>query len=69
MSILGNSETVACKGVCSHAVGDDVCRGCGRTVEQVRDWNSYSREQKIDIIKAHKENLNSAPESRPRRRP
>lgn len=38
-----------CIGICSHATGDLVCRGCGRTLEEVRDWNSYTSERKIKI--------------------
>lgn len=35
-----------CIGVCSTALGDDVCRGCKRFSHEVIDWNSYSDEQK-----------------------
>ncbi|MGJ8686799.1 MAG: DUF1289 domain-containing protein [Spongiibacteraceae bacterium] len=35
-----------CIGVCSTALGDDVCRGCKRFSHEVIDWNSYSEEQK-----------------------
>jgi predicted Fe-S protein YdhL (DUF1289 family) len=39
-----------CRGVCSAtSQGDAICRGCGRTAEEVRDWNTYSDEQKIAI--------------------
>lgn len=37
-----------CVGVCSTTTGDEVCRGCGRTVFEIREWMSYS-----DTIKAH----------------
>lgn len=49
MSILSRPET-PCRGVCSHCVGDEVCRGCGRTVEEVRDWNTYTQEQKREAM-------------------
>lgn len=39
-----------CVGRCSHCVGDYICRGCGRTVEQVRDWNTYSDEEKLRVM-------------------
>ncbi|MBX9704765.1 MAG: DUF1289 domain-containing protein, partial [Gammaproteobacteria bacterium] len=29
-----------CVGICSTVYGDDVCRGCKRTSEEVIDWNS-----------------------------
>lgn len=39
-----------CVGRCSHNVGDYVCKGCGRTVEEVRDWNTYPDDLKRAII-------------------
>lgn len=39
-----------CIGVCSTTLGDDVCRGCGRTFEQIRDWAGYSPEQRQTIM-------------------
>lgn len=38
-----------CIGRCSHNVGDYVCKGCGRTVEEVRDWNTLSPAEKIAV--------------------
>ncbi|WP_255558150.1 DUF1289 domain-containing protein [Zhongshania aquimaris] len=35
-----------CTGVCSTALGDDVCRGCKRYSHEVIDWNSYTDQQK-----------------------
>ena len=41
-----------CIGVCSAtALGDDVCRGCKRTFNEVVEWNTYTDEQKIKINK------------------
>lgn len=40
-----------CIGKCSCTLGDDVCRGCGRTAEQVRDWNGYTEEQKAEVLR------------------
>lgn len=41
-----------CKGICSTTnVGDNVCRGCGRTAEEVRVWNGLSKTEKIEINK------------------
>ncbi len=37
-----------CVAVCSTTF-DDVCRGCGRTVIEVANWITYTREQK-DVI-------------------
>lgn len=39
-----------CIGICSSTnVGDDICIGCGRTAQEVIDWNTYPDEQKIQI--------------------
>ncbi len=43
-------RTHPCVGRCSHNVGDDLCRGCGRTVDEVRDWNTYSPETKAALM-------------------
>lgn len=39
-----------CVGRCSHNVGGDICKGCGRTVAEVRDWNTYSNDEKRAIM-------------------
>jgi predicted Fe-S protein YdhL (DUF1289 family) len=51
MSVLrpNKPDSSPCRGICSHNVGGDVCTGCGRTVAEVRDWNLYSSEQKIEV--------------------
>lgn len=38
-----------CIGRCTLTTGDTVCRGCGRTEEEFRDWNSYTDERKIEV--------------------
>jgi predicted Fe-S protein YdhL (DUF1289 family) len=40
-----------CIGICTAtALGDAICRGCGRTFEQVRDWNQYSEDRKKEVV-------------------
>lgn len=39
-----------CIGVCSITLGDDICRGCGRTLEQIRDWGAYTNDQRREIM-------------------
>lgn len=50
MNILSDVVSLAqnpCTGVCSTTYGaDEQCVGCGRTLEEIRDWNSYSDLQK-----------------------
>lgn len=40
-----------CVGRCSTSFGGDICRGCGRTVEEIRDWNRYTEEKKREVLK------------------
>lgn len=28
----------------------DVCLGCGRTLEEIRSWTSYTREQREQVL-------------------
>lgn len=52
MKINGERDLVdsPCVGICSAtSMGDAVCIGCGRTSEEVIEWNSYTDAQKIAI--------------------
>lgn len=52
MKISGQRDLTdsPCIGICSAtALGDEICRGCGRTFQEVIDWNTYSDDQKIAI--------------------
>jgi predicted Fe-S protein YdhL (DUF1289 family) len=40
-----------CVGICSTGIGDSVCRGCKRFAHEVIDWNAYSNEQKLMILR------------------
>ena len=59
MNIAGDNSVTdsPCVGVCSAtALGDAVCRGCGRTFQEVIEWNTYGDQQKIEInrrLQAH----------------
>lgn len=44
-----------CVGVCSTGLGDDVCRGCGRTLEEIRDWAAMSDDERAEIMQRLKE--------------
>lgn len=35
-----------CVGVCSTVYGDDVCRGCKRTLGQITDWNKADEDKR-----------------------
>jgi len=40
-----------CIGVCSTGLGDDVCRGCGRTLDEIRDWSRMSDADRDEIMR------------------
>lgn len=39
-----------CIGICSTALGDEVCRGCKRFAQEVIDWNGYSNDERLAIL-------------------
>ena len=39
-----------CQARCTTPLGDPVCRGCGRTFEEVTNWVTYTYEQKIKVV-------------------
>ena len=50
MSILAfhdRSEATPCRGSCTQSVGDYVCTTCGRTIEETRDWNAMSKDERL----------------------
>lgn len=51
MNISGHKQPwgTPCIGVCSTTIGDLVCRGCGRTVEEIRDWVSLERLERVSV--------------------
>lgn len=47
MKKIGRRSPGTCVNVCNGWMRNDgICTGCGRNMEQVRDWNSYSAERK-----------------------
>ena len=38
-----------CIAICSTSQGDDVCKGCGRTFDEVQHWVSMTPVQKRDV--------------------
>lgn len=52
MKVSGEKDLTdsPCIGICSSTnLGDEICIGCGRTAQEVIDWNSYSDDEKIAI--------------------
>ena len=40
-----------CVQVCRIDVESKVCRGCGRTIDEIREWMSYTEEERMAIMK------------------
>ena len=47
---MSSEITTPCIGVCSTIYGDDICRGCHRSFNEIIEWNSLSPEKKIKIL-------------------
>lgn len=52
-----------CIAQCTTALGDNVCRGCGRTFEEVTYWNLYSDQQRQVIMQRLATQRQSTPQS------
>lgn len=40
-----NRPSSPCIAICTTAQGDDVCKGCGRTFQEVTDWLAMTEAQ------------------------
>lgn len=38
-----------CSGFCTHSLGNYVCNCCGRTIPEARDWNRYTKEERVAV--------------------
>jgi predicted Fe-S protein YdhL (DUF1289 family) len=47
---MSGETTTPCIGVCSTIYGDDICRGCHRSFNEIIEWNSLSSAKKIKIL-------------------
>ncbi len=41
-----------CTKVCEYEDNQRVCRGCGRTAEEITEWFYATKERKVEIAKA-----------------
>ena len=50
-----------CNRICclNHA---DVCLGCGRTLQEIKDWHVADRTQKLDILLQAQQRLKALPQ-------
>jgi predicted Fe-S protein YdhL (DUF1289 family) len=51
MNIRGEKDLTdsPCIGICSTTYGDDFCMGCGRSFDEVNNWNKMNDAEKIVI--------------------
>ena len=52
-----------CRKVCKYEDNQRICRGCGRTAEEITEWFYAERERKIEIAKAAKERTKARKET------
>ena len=57
-----------CTKVCEYENDQRVCRGCGRTAEEITEWFYATRERKIEIAKAAKERTKARKEANRQRK-
>jgi uncharacterized protein len=54
---VGIKVASPCINVCVYDFDSDICTGCGRTLEEISDWNFYDNQKKLKIIKKCKKRL------------
>ena len=47
-----------CIDICQMDPESGLCVGCGRTIEEIANWSSYTNEKKKDILKQLKSRNN-----------
>ena len=47
-----------CIDICQMDSESGLCVGCGRTIEEIANWSSYTNEKKKDILKQLKSRNN-----------
>jgi len=59
MNISGHKQPwdTPCIGICSTTTGDTTCRGCGRTVEEITQWASLERPERVIINEKAKKRI------------
>ena len=49
LSWYASTPDAPCIAICSTSQGDDICKGCGRSFEEVQHWPSYSPATKRSV--------------------
>jgi predicted Fe-S protein YdhL (DUF1289 family) len=56
-----------CRKVCEYEDDQRICRGCGRTAEEITEWFYATKERKIEIAKAARKRSKAAKEANEQR--
>lgn len=57
-----------CKEVCAYEDDQRICRGCGRTAEEITEWFYATQERKREIAKAARKRSKDAKEAKRQRK-
>jgi predicted Fe-S protein YdhL (DUF1289 family) len=57
------TEKSICRKVCEYEDNQRICRGCGRTAEEITEWFYASKERKVEIAKAARKRSKAAKET------
>jgi predicted Fe-S protein YdhL (DUF1289 family) len=56
-----------CRKVCEYEDDQRICRGCGRTAEEITEWFYATKERKIEIAKAARKRSKATKEANEQR--
>jgi predicted Fe-S protein YdhL (DUF1289 family) len=56
-----------CTKVCEYEDDQRICRGCGRTAEEITEWFYATKERKVEIAKAARKRSKAAKEANEQR--
>jgi len=57
-----------CRKVCEYEDDQRICRGCGRTAEEITEWFYATKERKVEIAKAARKRSKDAKEANKQRK-
>jgi len=57
-----------CRKVCEYEDDQRICRGCGRTAEEITEWFYATQERKVEITKAARKRSKDAKEANRQRK-
>jgi len=57
-----------CRKVCEYEDDQRICRGCGRTAEEITEWFYATKERKIEIARTARQRSKSSKEANRQRK-